>query len=652
VGKNKVSVPTDTTSAIPAQFDIPENVAQEVCDWLVAELENAKMERDELTQNLVRWERLYEAKPAQKVKTFPWDGASNLEVPTIGGSVDAVHARIMNTVFGARDLWSAVVKAPEWTSVAPDIGRWLNWVGREVLHIRPVIARWLLSTIKFGTGILKEKWVRRQKKVKIKNKAGGIDSGTVDVHNGPMLTSVPLADFFLSNDALYSGDIQNCEWVGERQLYTFKQLKALEISEGYQNVDKIQSSQRSQASDLEEEIDDSVGVSISEFKDYEVWEFHCSRDIDEDGILEELRVVLHAETRTPLKVEFNPYYHQERPYTVARYMIRDNSFYGMGMCQMLDPIQTEVSSIHNRRLDNATLANTVTFSRVRGGKVGPMSWYPGMIFDVGAQGDLEAMRIGQTHPTLLPEEMNTNAIGERRTGVNDYSLGRESAAIGSRATATSTVALLKESNVKFGSVINEIREVISAVGHQTIALYQQNGLDARIYYEMFEKKNAAAIRKYLTLPEGLSRAGVLLDVPAISEVYNKDIERQTFLTLMQITQQFYGGMMQAFNVAVSPNPQIPPQLRQLATQGAIAASKLWERTLKAFDIVDASTFTPDVEKMLGVQEIGAQLNGQTGAIENTQGGEGFSVLESPPGSTGGETSGGSVQIGMEPQGAL
>lgn len=607
--------------------EIPPNVAGEVVTWLTQEIQLAQRERQDLTDNLVKWERMYEAVPAQQTKTFPWPGASNLEIPTIATAVETVHSRILNTIFGPKDVWSAVAKSPEWTDVVEDVARWLNWVGKEVLHLKPIVSKWVLSTIKFGTGVLKETWVHTQKKVTKKGIAGGIESSIIDTHYGPQLSTIPLADFYISNDALFSGDIQNCEWVGERQIYSYKQLKALETNEIIHDVDKIKDMKRTSATDMEEEVAGNSGYDINEFKDYELWEVYCSYDIDGDGIPEELCVLFHLETMTPLKVILNPLYHQERPYNVIRYMPRDNSFYGIGLCQMLEPIQLEVSSMHNRRLDNATLSNTAAFTRVRGSRTGPLEWYPGVVFDVNNPQDITPLVVGQQHTTLLIEEQHTNAIGEKRSGVSDYSVGRESSAIGSRATATSTLALIKEGNNRYKTIQDEVRDGLLNVGHQTIMFYQQNP-DAKIYYEMFSKKNAPMIRKFLTLPQELSRAGVLIDVPAISEAYNKDVQRQTYMTLMQVMQQFYTGVMQAFQLATSPDPNIPKPMKDLAVQGATAASKIWGRVLEAFDIVDAETFTPDVETLLGIQALGEGLNGSMG---NLIGSPGQQTMATPPG---------------------
>jgi hypothetical protein len=595
--------------------EIPLNVVQDVVSWLTQEIQLAQQERADLTDNLVRWERMYEAVPAQQTKNFPWPGASNLEIPTIATAVETVHSRIMQSIFSPKDVWSAVVKSPEWTPIAEDVTRWINWVGKEVLKLKPIVSKWLLSTVKFGTGVLKETWVHTQKKVTKRGASGGVENSIIDTHYGPKLSTIPLADFYISNDALFSGDVQNCEWVMERQIYTYKQLKALETNEIVHDVDKIKEAKRTTATPMEEEVSKNTGISINEFKDYELWEAYCSYDIDGDGIPEELCVLFHLETMTALKAILNPLYHQERPYNVIRYMPRDNSFYGIGLCQMLEPIQLEVSSMHNRRLDNATLSNTAAFTRVRGSRTGPLEWYPGVVFDINSQGDIMPLQVGQQHSTLLMEEQHTNVIGEKRSGVSDYSVGRESSAIGSRATATSTLALIKEGNVKFKTVSDETRDGLSNVAHQTIMLYQQTP-DAKIYYEMFNPKNLSMVRKYFTLPQELSRAGVIIDVPAISEAYNKDIQRQTYMTLMQVMQQFYSGVMQAFQLATSPDPNIPKPMKDLAVQGATSAAKLWGRVLEAFDVVDADTFTPDVETLLGLQALGENLNGGLGTVTN------------------------------------
>ena len=617
--------------------EIPQNVVKDVVSWLAQELTLAQSERGDLDQKLVRWERMYEAVPAQAIKTFPWPGASNLEIPTIATAVESVHSRIMNSIFGPKDVWSAVVRSPDWEPIAEDLSRWINWVGKEVLNLKPIVSRWVLSTVKFGTGILRENWVHSQKRITSKGVSGGTQTAQIDTHFGPMLTTVPLTDFIVSNDAIYSGDIQNCEWTMERQLYTYKQLKALETSGIFQNVDALKDDTRTLSSDMEEEVSKNVGISVSEYKDYELWEAYCSYDIDNDGFPEELCIVFDPKTLKVVQAKLNDSYSQERPYQIIRYMIRDNSFYGIGICQMLDPIQTEISSIHNRRLDNATLANSSTFTRVRGSKTGPLEWYPGAVWDVGAQGDIQEVQMGHAHVTLLPEELNSGAIGEKRTGVNDYTVGRESAAIGSRATATSTLALIKEGNVRFKAVIDEVRDALTGVAHQTIQLYQQNVGEAQIYYEMFSPKNQGLMRKYFSLPQQLSRAGVLVDVPAISEVYNKDIQQQTYLTLMQVMQQFYGGIMQSFQLAL--NPQVPPQMKALAAQGAESAAKLWGRVLEAFDITDSASFVPDIEMLLGLQAVGEQINGQGTQTGDTTGLGQQSSMATLPGQTTGATPG-------------
>jgi hypothetical protein len=606
--------------------EIPQNVVKDVVSWLAQELTKAQGERSDLDQKLVRWERMYEAVPAQPVKSFPWPGASNLEIPTIATAVESVHSRIMNSIFGPKDVWSAVARSPEWAPIVDDVSRWLNWVGREVLNLKPIVMRWVLSTCKFGTGVLKETWRHSKKKVTSKGVSGGTQTDVIDTHFGPMLSTIPLPDFYISNDAIFSGDIQSCEWVMERQLYTYKQLKALETSGIFQNVDLLKNDTRTVSTDMEEETSKNVGISVSEYKDYELWEAYCSYDIDNDGYPEELCIVFDPKTYKVVKATLNDSYNQERPYKVIRYMIRDNSFWGIGVCQMLDPIQTEISSIHNRRLDNATLANTSTFTRVRGSKTGPLEWYPGAVWDVGARGDIEPLEMGHAHVTLLPEELNTGAIGEKRTGVNDYTVGRESAAIGSRATATSTLALIKEGNVRFKAVIDEVRDALTDIGHQTIQLYQQHAEDAKVYYEMFSAKNQPAIKTFLTLPAQLSRAGVLIDVPAISEVYNKDVNQQTNLTLMQVMQQFYSGIMQAFQLAL--NPQAPQEMRALAVQGAQSASKIWRRVLESFDITDSDSFAPDIDTLLGIQSVGEQI-GQGTQVGSTPSGAGQPPMATP-----------------------
>lgn len=604
------------------QVQLEEAKLNEVKDWWLSELEKAKSDRGDLDDKLVEWERLYEARPKVPYKTFPWPGASNLVVPVIATAVDAVLSRILNAVFGGKYLWNVTPKAANWVELANPMNKWLDWASKDVIGLYRVCQRWFLSTIKFGTGVVKLPWRKRVRKVRYVEGNTPTEEYVV-MHDGPEAEVISLYDFYWSPDATHAG-LKNCTWVAQRSVLTWKEIKEREVSGVYYDVDRIKESKRAQATEMEEQQEESQGVSPSERDDYEIWEVYISYDVEPDGYPEELVLTIEPESRTAIRGVYNPYRHQERPFHIIRYMPRDHSILGIGLCQMLQDVQEEVTGIHNRRLDNATIANTRAWKRKSTARLGSDTVYPGAFIDVSEMDDIEELKLGDVYPSLLREEMHSNAIGEKRSGVSDYSVGRESSAIGSRATATSTMALIREGNKRFQMTIRDIRESLRDMGHQIIMLYQQFAPNNQVIYELFSPKDQQIVQQLFQLPADYTRNAVLLDTPAISEDNNKEIQQQTLMTLMGATQRFYEGMFQAFQLAL--NPAAPPPMQQLGIHAATTGAGLWEKTLEAFDLTDSDKFVPNVEQMLGAGMLLEGLNGGPGSVGGGQAAPG----EPPP----------------------
>jgi hypothetical protein len=626
--------PTDPTAigqTILAQVDVDAGKLSEIASWAFEEITKAQSERSNMDAMIVEWERLYEARPREERKTFPWDGAANLVVPVIATAVDSILSRIVNAIFGASDVWSSVAKSGAWVELADPIQKWLNWVGKEILQLKDICQVWFLTAIKHGTGIAKLTWEQQKRNVVYKDASGTLTKESILIHDGPVLRSIHIMDFLCANDAIHTFDLQSCEWVAHRGLYTKKSLNERVASGTFLKdaVDKVINQPRSSTNDLEQEAQTNTGIEISEFKDYEIWELWGSYDVDDDGIPEEIVLDIHLESKSVLRCVYNFYRHQERPFHLIRYMPRDTSIFGIGIAQMLQDIQEEITTIHNQRLDNATLSNTRVFKRRRGCTLGSEELYPGAMLDVDEPDDITDLAMGEQHMSMLQEEMHTGAYGEKRTGISDYSVGRESSAIGSRATATSTLAIIQEGNKRFQMTIGDIRNSLTNIAHQIIMLYQQFAPDNKVMYEMFDDKQKQIVQQYLKLPAELSRANVLIDTPAISEVYNKDVQRQTLLTLMGVMKQVYDGMIQGFMAALSP--QAPQPVKELAAQGAKAASEIWLKVLEAFDFSDAETFVPDVDKMLG---LAAGLEGMNANPQLQPGGSQGGLGEGQPGNVG------------------
>lgn len=616
-GKQRTSS-ADLQQGIFSEIDVPDEEIEGLSEWLVQEIQLAESERQQLDLDLVKWEQQYEARPDQEKKSFPWENASNLVSPVIATAVDSIVARFLSATFGGKELWTTVPRSANWTQLADPMEHWLNWVGKEVMNMYRVCQQWYIQAAKVGTGILKLPWERRIREIRYADSKVGDVHEFVVMHDGPAPQVVPLSDFWFSSDAYSTGDIQTCEWIAHRLSLSWKALKEREASGIYQNVDRIRSDTKSQSSTMEIEQQRNVGVEITVHKDYELFEVWCSYILknpkgasstsaptgsatgapSDIQVPAELVVTIERQTGTIIRAVYNFYRHQERPFHVIRHMPRDSGILGIGIAKMLTDIQEEISTIHNHRLNNYTIANTRVFKRKRTALIGATDIYPGAFLDVDDMDDIMPMELGSEHSPLLQEELHTSAIGEKRTGVSDYTVGRESAAIGSHATATSTMALIAEGNKRFQMTIRDIREALGNIAHQAIMLYQQFAPDNQVMYEIFDAKEKVWVEKFFSLPLEYTRSNVIIDTPAISEVQNKEVAKQSYLMLMKVAQEYYQGIFQAMGIAVSP--QAPQQVKEMAIEAVRTGSRIWERTLEAFDFRDANTFIPDIDAMFGL----------------------------------------------------
>src|SRR3990167_67857 len=95
------------------QLDPESEGVNRLIAYLCEEHRRSLSAHEEYFNDLRMYRRAIAAKPAVKVKTFPWVGASNFIAPIIRIAGDAVKARVVNTLLGPKPFW--VVTTPSGT---------------------------------------------------------------------------------------------------------------------------------------------------------------------------------------------------------------------------------------------------------------------------------------------------------------------------------------------------------------------------------------------------------------------------------------------------------------------------------------------------------------------------------------------------------
>jgi len=91
------------------------------------ELSSATETHAKREERFANFLRAYKFRPKTEKKDFPWPGASNVVVPLVKITIDAVVARLQKAIMGTPDLVEVTIKAAQWEPMERDIRDWLTW---------------------------------------------------------------------------------------------------------------------------------------------------------------------------------------------------------------------------------------------------------------------------------------------------------------------------------------------------------------------------------------------------------------------------------------------------------------------------------------------------------------------------------------------
>lgn len=584
----------------PDQYD-PRR-AKALLEFLMEEIRRAKSDRNQKEADWIRWAKAYRARPAQDRKTFPFLGASNIVLPVVATDVDTLFARMMGLLFEPQNIWTVQAKRPELADVAPRVQEFLEWAQENELSLAAPIGDWILEIHKLGTGILKQRYHREMKKV---YEWRELDQGTWQAQNvimlkdSPEVRHVPLHDFYVPPGFK---SLQEMPWCAERIRLTWQQYTNRVNAGVYQGNDQLSrwfdSRNTSKVQQVYDEIShfrESLGRRI------EPYEFWTDFDIDGDGYDEALVCTIHEESATYLRLDLNPFFNQDKPYSVGRFMRDGNSFYGIGLSEMLDHFQEEGTALHNQRLDAGTIANTQMYAVTKDNKniADDEPIFNGKIWKVNKTDDIKPLAMGSTFPgQSIQSEQQMFSYAQRRTGVNDYVLGQQGPEIG-YGTAYTTQQMLMNSSKRFGQTLREIHEPLNETGTRVLELYQQFNQRGKEFIALGQE-DGSLVHTVLQFPLDLIRRGFKVSVTAITAETSKDSQIRTNVVIMQQLMQFYQQYMMALQYLM--NPQLPPPMQQVIMQMIEGMTTLMRRLLDLYGIQDSEKMIPELNSAMNAYQ--------------------------------------------------
>jgi hypothetical protein len=614
---------------IPQDRYSPRAAAQ-LLDYLIEELRTTISNRRVMEEEWRFFQRQYMGEPEYKDKTFPFPNASNIVVQLAGDDVDTIHARLMAMLYGPESLWSVQALRPDMEDFAPRLQEFLKWAQNNELDTYIPVNDWLLEICKLGTGILKTRYVREQRKIYEFREMGPGQVFEQQVRamlkDSPKLEHVSLFDFYLPSE--YQ-EIEGSPWCGERITPTWAQLVNRQNAGIYMGVDKLRNYRgHFLGSEQTMFMEQLQGFTTSRGSRFEIFEMWPSWDIDEDGEQEALVCTIHPASRSYLRIDFNPFFNQLPPYDAAVYQRVEKRFYGIGPVHMVSDYQQEVTTLHNQRIDSGSVKNANVIVALKTSNITqdePI--FPGRILLVDNVEEVKVMSLGTTTDySSVADEQLTLTHAARRVGVTDWISGADSAGV-NYASATVGVQQLREGSKRFDQVLRNVRYALRGAGTKVAELYQQFSQGQKIFHVMGDKEGGM-VQQLLSFPTELIRLGVMIDVTATTASYNKEVEARTQSLIMQQLVQFYMQLMQAIQVAV--NPAVPPPLRMVAYQGAVAGTIMMRKMIDTHGIQDADRLVPNIQEIFGAQQPIAQpAFGPTDPFA-AAGGGGNPLAQGPP----------------------
>lgn len=603
---------------------------QAFVDWIDHEVREAQTARVGLDRQHRDWLSQYRVSAKQGVRSFPYEGAFDYQLPLTAIDVDILYARFMQTIHASDSIWSVSPMNERWQAAAKPLQDFLTVLDQRKLKMYNVNKRVFLECVKLGTGIYKTQWHYERRKVWMNDPAGS-RVRVERIESAPVVDHVKLADFLLPAYAyaIQPDDQGGAPWVAERLRINIAKLRSMaqaqapfapnidpatvDVIARYDEPEKPPADVKLQELDYarrtnvgsataldgddfdkDRERGPTSGASLQRPREIELWEIHArfpttgASDSEDDVI-----VWYHVPTRSVVRA----IYAQQswRPYDKIVYFPGDG-FWGIGVCEQKEMFQKLGSDLMNFTLDNVVMANSRAIVAKAGANISPGEpIYPWKVFltEGNVRDEFGIFPMADIYPSLPMVQSMVNQIGEKRTGIGDLQTAQLNELPG-RTPAATMQSLLNEGSRRPDLTIRDMRnEGLSIVGMRILQLCQQymsSPLDVggaqwqQTIRDILGKPEGDAVVEKLSDPNEPVEFGVGCTLTATSGANNPDVEKQGALALLQLAGQVTPQIIQLVQLAEQTKGT---PTGDVALQAAEGLDTLYKRALEKFDVRDA-----------------------------------------------------------------
>lgn len=628
----------------------------------VDNLERRQYNKDEITEEIKNiftyfdsYRKQYEEKVIENYKTFigymekAEEGKSNLHIPKTYEILDTIRARILTTFFKDRpfiefapmptaaDLQQNIISEEKAEVAGSFVDEQL-----EKNNIKSVFYDFVTTMLFAPASFLSVGWRYEEQEIKRKTKVPEVDPMTKSytgrwfwdtvesketIWDDNEINNVDFFDFWGDPDASTIDDsraVFHREWITKKRLK--EKLELLQrIGDGIVynvDIDKIPQMARKGEEGKYRRLS-SVGISTLGTDPFKSSKNESINDKEELELLHYWEDDRHAILVNREEVIYdgaNPYWrHRKKPFVKATYDQLPNEFYGLSAVEIIKPMQEEINTMHNQRMDNVNMLINNMWKRLRGSDIkdDDLVSRPNGVIDVDNMEDLQ--------PIQMPDIPQSAFMSEQKlTGDLQAALGTPANVRGAQSSsdqsATEANITAQAAGTRFGVKI----ELFATMGLKRLAYLmdlnnQQFICDERAARIDPEERNAW---QSVSPDDLIGEHDYRPATSSVEKAANKELRRQ------QLTEVL-GFLMQS---------QVP----------FINYQKLIEEWLKEYDITNPEKFMiPEQQyemiRRQAIEEYTQQIGVPQQNEFSTTGNLGKSQVRRPKKSAGGMSSQGQPQ---------
>jgi hypothetical protein len=553
------------------------------------------------------WWKWYEAEPKSKEKNFPFKNAANVVVPLIGITADALASRsLAQATAAAPTYWTGRSENETRTKAARNMARYLNWqADGNSFSIKHVLAEQFLEAYVTGRSVSALHYRREVKPVFFGRTNGRISMkrATMTLNRGPLVEHVP-REHLLWDTRHRVGDapvvVRKHEWTWVQLREMAKQDDAWD--EAAVNEVRahggLEESEASRIQDVKDRLDlrdrDPMDHELHDVREVWIdWSMLGSRfevPGEEEWGGEQVPLLAHVHLRTGriLRLVGMPYLLPYKPFVDFKFRG------GRGVAKRLEMLQSIQTTVWNQALDARTRANAV-WAITRNARHLKTPLDPSRPILVDDMGELAPFALPSQTQQDLPLLVAAQTMAERWMGQSDPLLGRDTRSGGHPAPATSTLALLEQTDVMSAGTDVILQEELSRLGEAIAILDQQfeSPDDGRLQ-AILGAEDAASAGEYL-FPDEPIPGNYFFDVAALSRSDNPDAAMKRTLMTAQAYQNY--GALCAQGAMMIDSPQAPPRLKAVWVKLLEGYGDLLQNFLDASNVDDTEKYLVQLDQL-------------------------------------------------------